>query len=386
MKRSDFFIRLTTAVLFLAVASYIGVSIYNAVINTYVTTVALSYAVEESFPAQGFLIRSELVLTDSGDSILPIVNEGEKVASGQAVAVEHLSREALETASEIRALRMKIAKLEAPGGGAEATRQSSVMALSAAVHSGDLSRLDELSLNIEAYIFMESTTPEAELSFLQARLEVLERRSAGMRTVYAPVSGVFSQVVDGFEHIAPGALTGIIPSALSELFLSPSRTGGVGKLVTEFKWYYAAIMDVSDARRLSVGRQITVQFSGAYSEGVQMLVENISRREDDQCVVLFSSDRSVHDIASLRDLRAEVVFDVTSGIRVPKEAIHLDDDGTLFVYLQTGARAERVDVEILQEYGDSYIVRDGVYSGTPLRAGATIIVKANNLFHGKIVA
>ena len=207
-----------------------------------------------------------------------------------------------------------------------------------------------------------------------------------MRTIFAPASGVFSQVVDGFEHVGPGALSGISPTDLSELFLSPSRTEGVGKLVTEFKWHYAAVMDVSDARRLSVGRHITVQFSGSYSAGVQMLVESISRREDDQCVVLFSSDRSVHEIASLRNLRAEIIYNVTSGIRVPKEAIHLDDDGTLFIYLQTGVRAERVDVEILQEYGDSYIVRDGVYTGTPLRAGATIIVKANNLFHGKIVA
>lgn len=103
------------------------------------------------------------------------------------------------------------------------------------------------------------------------------------------------------------------------------------------------------------------------------------------CVVLFSSDRGVHDIASLRGLRADVVFDVISGIRVPKEAIHIED-GVTYVFLQTGVRAERVRVEILLESGDSYLVRDGAASGTPLRAGSTIIVRANNLYHGKIVA
>jgi hypothetical protein len=35
--------------------------------------------------------------------------------------------------------------------------------------------------------------------------------------------------------------------------------------------------------------------------------------------------------------------------------------------------------------GDSYLVRDGAESGTPLRAGSTIIVKANDLYDGKVV-
>jgi len=386
MKRSDFFIRLTTAILFLAVASYIGVYIYNAVIDPFETTVALGYSVEESFPAQGYIVRSETVITDSGNAVLPVVSEGEKVASGQTVAVEYMNNEALETASEIRSLRLRIEKLETPGVVAETTRIESVMALSMAVHGGDLSRLDELSLKIETYIFAESFDSEAELPVLRARLEQLESRNAGMRTIHAPVSGVFSHVVDGYEHIKPGALSEITPEMLMELFGSRSGASGAGKLVTEFKWYYAAIMDAEDARRLSLGRQLTLQFTGTYNAGVQMRVENIGRREDGECVVLFSSDVSVHDITTLRSLRADVVYAVFSGIRVPKEAIHLDDDGATFIYLQTGVRAERVDVEILREYGESYIVRDGVETGSPLRTGATIIVRANNLFHGKIVA
>jgi len=350
------------------------------------TTVALSYSVEETFTAQGYIVRSETVITDSGNAVLPVVREGEKVASGQAVAVEYMNNEALETASEIRALKLRIEKLETPGVVAEATRLESVMALSAAVHSGDLSRLDELSLRIETYIFAESYDSEAELPGLRSRLETLENRNAGMRTVYAPVSGIFSQVVDGYERITPGALNDITPEMLAELFSFRSGPSGAGKLVTEFKWYYAAVMDAAEAQRLPLRQPITLQFTGAYNAGVQMFVEHIGRREDGECVVLFTSDVSVHEIAALRSLRAEVVYGVVTGIRVPKEAIHLDDDGKTFIYLQTGVRAERVDVQILHEYGESYIVRDGIETGSPLRAGSTIIVRANNLFHGKIVA
>jgi hypothetical protein len=160
---------------------------------------------------------------------------------------------------------------------------------------------------------------------------------------------------------------------------------GVGKLVTEFKWFFAAIMDSADAARLVAGHKFPVQFSGAYNELVTMTMERICKPEDSNCVVLFSCDTSIHDVARLRYLRADIVTGAVSGIGVPKEAIHLDDNATTFVYLQTGVRAERVDVQILYETGDMYLVRDGIETGSPLRAGSTIIVKANGLADGKIV-
>ena len=386
MKRSDLYIRIMTAVLLVAVLSYIGVYIYNAVSSTLATTTAIHYTVEQTISTQGYIVRTETVLTDVGIVVLPIVGEGEKVASGQAIAIEYLSGEALETASEIRSLRMMIAQIETSVGveAAEAARLESVMGLSRAIQRGDLSRLDELLLDVETNIFVESYAQTADLPSMKARLELLEARDSGVRTIYAPVSGTFSQTVDGFEAIAPNALFDISPSSLEELFDTQPSVSGAGKLVTEFKWYYAAIMSVNEASRLSEDSQIPVQFSGAFYATMDMLVERIGRRDGDECVVLFSSTRNIHDIAPHRQLRADVVFDTVSGIRVPKEAIHLDD-GVTFIYLQTGVRAEKVNVDILHEYGDSYLVRDGAESGTPLRVGSTIIVKGNNLFDGKVV-
>jgi len=386
MKRSDFFIRLTTGVLFLAVVSYIGVYVYSAVINTFVITTAVSYSIVETFPAQGFVVRSEEILAESRDSLLPIVGEGEKVASGQAIALEFLSTEAFETAAELSALRMRVAQLEAlDNATVEATRLGSVMELSRMVNRSDFSRLDQLFLNIESFVFAGDLAPEEELPGLNEQIRTLEGRTDGLRTVHAPLSGTFSQAVDGFEHISPDALADITPTRLIELFSFPSRVSSLGKLVTEFKWYFAAVMDLDDAIRLPVGRRMSVQFLGAYQDSMEMLVERVGRREDGRCVVIFSSDRDIHNMVSLRAIRAEVVFDIVSGIRVPKEAIHLDYDGATFVFLQTGVRAERVEVEILLETADSYLVRDGALDNTPLRAGSTIIVRANDLYDGKVV-
>ena len=387
MKRSDLYIRIITAVLFIAVVCYIGVYIYNATLNTFETTTAISYTVEQTYPAMGYIVRSETVLTDAGLVVLPIIGEGEKVASGQAIAVEYMSSAALETASEIRSLRLMIAQLEASGGtaSAEAARLKSVMELSRAVQRGDLSRLDELTLDVETGIFAENSAAADDLPAMKARLDALQSREDGIRLVYAPASGTFSQVVDGFEHIRPDALVDILPSELSRLFNIPFNASATCKLVTDFKWYYAAIMDADDASHIPDGRQIIVQFSGAYVASIEMTVEYVSKREDDKRVVLFSSTQSVHELVPLRQLQSDVVSGIVTGIRVPKNAIHLDDDGGTFVFVQTGVRAEQVGVEILSESGDSYLVRDGAETGTPLRAGSTIIVKANNLFDGKVV-
>ena len=387
MKRTDFFIKLTTAVFFLAVVSYIGVYLYNAIINTYVTASAFTYSVEDTYAAQGYIVRTESTLKNTGGAVLPIVGDGEKVASGQAIAVEYTSSDALETASELRTIRLRIAQLEKQDSAAAgAANFDTVMALSTAVQSGDLSGLDELAMNVETDIFVSGSVSGDTLESLQARRAQLESQSLGLNTIYAPVSGIFSQTTDGFEGVAPSSLSGITPSGLTALFSAQPNSNGIGKLVTEFTWYYAAIMDASEAMRLPVGQQIPVRFSGAYRTQVDMRVESVGRKEDGNCVVLFSSDRSIQDIAPLRYIRADVITDVISGIRVPKEAIHLDDNGSAFIFLQTGVRAERVDVEILTDIGDSYLVRDGAENGTPLREGATIIVKANNLYDGKIVA
>ena len=381
MKRSDFFIRLTTAVLFLAITAYIGVYLYNAITNTFATEAAIRYSIEETLPAEGFIVRTESILYDTSPRVLPVVREGERVGVGQAVAIEFMSAAAMETASEIRWLNMQITQLETDRNVTDEEHFETIRELSRAVNLMDLRRLEELSMNIETTLFDVASDIEA----LRTRLEDLELRSDGTRTVIAPVSGTFTHVVDGFEHITPDMLEGAVPSELRAVFESPEIIIGAGKLVTAFRWYYAAIMNHTDALRLSAGTRVPVVFSGSFQGEIEMRVERISRREGEQVVVLLSSDRNIHDVASLREVRAEIIINITSGIRVPMEAIHLDENGTTFVFLQTSAYAERVDVEILGETGDVFIVRDGAETGSPLRADSIIIVRANNLYHGKFV-
>lgn len=382
MKRSDFFIRLTTGLLFLAVASYIVVSLYYTFVNTFVTTAATVYSVEETLPSAGFIVRSETALPGAGAALFPVVDNGERVSVGQVVAIDYLDRESLEIASEIYSLEMKISQLESPRTTSDVYALALVMDLSDAIFSRDLSRLGELSLNLETDVFML----EADIGVLRRRLDYLSEIFLDTRTITAEQSGTFSIDTDGFEHIYPQMLTDLSPTELSELFETPTPGRALGKVITEFTWYYAAVMNSTDAARLSEGSRKTVRFYGNYRAEVEMTVESISRREDDKNVVLFSSNRGIHDVSAQRSVSAEIVSSVYTGILVPMEAVHLDAEGVTHVFLQTAGFAERVDIDIISRTDDYFVVHDGAVTGSPLRAGSIIIVRANNLYHGRVVS
>ncbi|MEL4106366.1 HlyD family efflux transporter periplasmic adaptor subunit [Oscillospiraceae bacterium WX1] len=391
MQRTDFLMKVMTGVLFIAIAAYIGLYIFNAVDKPLKTVVAVRSTLDESGRAEGYVVRSETVVTGGGSATL-LVSEGEKVASGETLAVSYQGAAALERASEIRALQIDIKEAEAPtstaGGAGEA-----VLELSRAVISGNLENLGELTAGIHKQVFTGSGQQDggADLDTMKAQLAQLLSENAGTQTVTAPMGGIFTAVVDGFEGTTPDDLDNLRPSSLKALFSTPGGTGNdvLGKLMTDIKWYYAAVMDDDDVQRLTdklkEKKTFSVHFVDTYSTALDMTVENIGPSENGQCVVVFSSKQEIPDIAAVRALTAQVEFDSVSGLAVPKEAVKTDPDGKPYIYLLTGLQAEKVFVDIRAEKGNNYIVCDGSENNTVLREGSVIIVRAKDLANGKVV-
>ena len=391
MRRSDFYFKVLSAVLFVAVAAYIGVYVFRSVGNPFQTITATAVSVEDTGLCSGFFVRTESAVRAEGGTCSIAVKEGEKVHAGQVIATEYLSDGALQRGEEILSLRTRISQIEEKnksGDDGFAKGLQTVVSLADAVAHKRLDEIGTLVLDVESYIFTGSRSSGGEsLETLEERLSVLEARNDGTRVITAPRSGTFSGVADGLESVSPDDVMNISAEALYDLF--SQRTGGstraAGKLVTDIKWYFAAVVTVEDASRLSQGTTVPVSFAAPISITVAMRVESIGIVTDGQRVVVFSSDKSLVDIASKREAEAEVVFSEYSGIGIPKEAIRLDDDNRTFVFLQTGVRAEKVYVEILGEIGDNYIVQNGDKTKTTLREGAIVIVKANGLEDGKVV-
>ena len=115
-------------------------------------------------------------------------------------------------------------------------------------------------------------------------------------------------------------------------------------------------------------------------------------------LVVFSSDRYLSRTTLLRRQTAELIFDSWSGLRVPKEAVHMvktarEDPETgattqtsrLGVYVLVGGRAEFKAVEVVTEGADYYIVRGLATGSRALRAGDEIILNALGLYDGQLL-
>lgn len=394
MRRTNTLLNIISVAVLAALVIYFVFSAINTRNNPLKTTLAVTYTIDDSVSTSGYAVCEETVV--SGGSNMDIVAEnGKKVSKDEVIAERYNSADSLETANQIYSLSLQAKQLEAElnttGTDTKQEAKDNVLALSYAVRTGDFSDLSELLLGVRTYVLNEgSGTDQMEL---QSKIDELNQQIETLQSsldtdtvsVTAPAAGIYSSTVDGLEKVTPEMLSTTTPSTLDSLFASPDAVPDdcAGKVITGMNWYYAAVLDEEDADKLEEGTTAEIHFTKNYSATVSMTVESISAPEDGKCVVVFSYDSGMADIAGLRTLTGDIIFSEQTGIRIPKEAVRLDEDGNPMIYTLVGAKAKAVSVTILAEFDEYYLVSDSDRSD--LHEGTEVIVKAKNLYDGKVV-
>jgi hypothetical protein len=391
MRRSDFTLKLISAILLVAIACYIGVYLIRSSSNALQTSRAMMVTAGTSSQTTGYIIRDELVLSGGGSNVASAVENGQKVAKGEVIAVAYGGDSALEQAGQIRTLQMKIRQLRdlAKIGSGNLNAQT-VLSLAYAVQHNSFDLLEQLRMNAEAGIFESGAgsylSTEAEINALSLDLARLESAGGSGQNLTAPESGTFTTVTDGFEGVTIDKILYKKPSEVASLFQTAAQTDApLGKLVLSTNWYYAAFMDADDAARLETGSTMKINFTKNYSGSLNMTVESVGTAEDGKCVVVFSCDRALTATLSLRELTGEVMFSNDTGILVSKDAVHLDDDNEPFVYVLMGSQIEKAYIRVLCEYSGSYIVTASSDDASFLREGCEIVVRGKGLYEGKVI-
>ncbi len=391
MRSGDTLIKFITVIIFLALLAYMGFAVFDRFINPLETVKAVSLTVEDAIEVNGYAVREESVL-DGPDSFVLVVSDGTKVSVGQSIAVEYSGESSLSRATRIREIKAQITQLENnshAGKRSEAElASSSVIALSRAVQSRDMTDIEMSVAGVRTYImgmYGDGSDPDSILDQLHTELNNLEREaSADTSYIRADASGIFTSVVDGYEHVTVADLDDITPSSLSSLFKdSEADPDALGKLVTGIDWYFVASLPSEDVNRIRDNENHTIQFKNNFGESMKMHLDYTSPPEGGKCAVIFSSNKFVSDICSLREMTGDIMLSTFTGIRVPKNAIHYDENNVPFVYILAGLQARRADVELKEDVGDFWVV--SVEDGSLLRVDADIITKARDLFDGKVV-
>ncbi len=399
MKRTDRLSKFIALLLFLAFAAYAAVYATRALRDTTVTAEAVAADVALGGLASGIVIREETVLSSGEKYIDVTARDGAKVAAGAALATAMRSETGLKRANRIHELELEISRVSAAlddlDSAADLTTRdealrSAVFALAENVARHELSGLDSSALNLRSLLFSAdaSGVSQSELRALQRELDSLRSSASSDAAVLtAERSGVFSTLVDGYESLSASDLEDLTPASLRDLMDAPAEPpdGAYGKLVTSYRWLFAAVMSVDDAAHLTVGRTATLNFGRYYGADIYARVLSISEPEDDSVAVVFRCDTALADTLAMRCVPANVVFAEYSGIRVPAQAVETDPaSGESWLWTVTAMQLERKHVSVLYTDEDFAVIARSAEPNA-LREGNTVVVSGKDLYEGKVM-
>ena len=377
-------------------ALFIAVPVVRQVRQEYETEPVTYITVTESGTTSGIIVRSEKTLATDMPFVSLLTESGEEVSAGSVVAATVQSQKSLEVAHRVREveteidyLRSLLSRMSLASDNAEQENavRAAVYRLSAAAAREDAADLDSAGATLTTLLRGgDATNAQQELDALQTELNDLRAALNTGDYLYAPAAGIFSVEVDGYEGLTPSVLDGLTPEGVESLRGQGGAVGDavLGKIITDHAWYYAAVMDETDADRLRVGDETSLDFGYRSSRTVRAAVRSISATDRNGAVaVVFRCTSALAETLSLRQARAEVVFHTYSGLRVPRRAVHVENDQTV-VYTVSAGQMDKKPVQILYTGADFYLVAAENESNS-LRAGNEIIVSGKNLESGNVV-
>ncbi len=397
MKRTDALTKFVSLLLFGALLAYLGIYIVRGATNNVRTAPAVFVSLTENSLASGIVVRQESLIQSDEKFISISAENGQMVSVGEPIATIYSGEEALSRAAEIRELELKkqyITSVLSGTGSADnlSDRDSSIndslISLASSVAKHDTEALAASSLSFGSLVIKDSeiNTTEVDLNLVTTALETLKQSAlTDTSEITASTPGLFSSSPDGYEYITPDMLTGLTPDKLQTLEQSPEELADNvrGKMVSPFEWFYAANVSETDAAKLEAGKFATLDFGRYCSNLISAKVISISSPLGGECSVVFRCTQASSEMLSVRRVSAEIVFDAREGIRVPKQAVLSDENGS-YVYTLTGMQAEKKHISIIWET-DEYYLAAVSQDAASLRAGNDIILTTKGLFDGKIM-
>ena len=417
MKNSSFATKCLLLAVTLGVLAYFGIQGLDYLSDPLTTTLAYNYQVEEGTDLSGYVVREERVLADDAGGLLRLQrSEGERVSAGGTVALVYADQTSLDRQQEIDELTGRIDQLqfaqEASVGSEvllklDAQIMRSLLAYRSELAAGRLDNAEEHETELRSlvlkrdYTNSDSEDLSGQIAELQGRLKELKAQASSVRRVTAPVSGLYSAVVDGYETVlTPDALADMTPSQLNAVKADETVASQTGKLILGDCWYYAVTMSAEQTEALrDAGGSMTLRFAKGVEQDQTVTLYAVGPEEQGRVVVTFRGEYNLAQLTLLRRQSAQLIRRTVAGIRVPNEALRaantkVDQEGNrttaegLGVYCVVGMEARFKPVEVVYS-GDGFVlVRSAAASDQEslrLRPGDEIIISAKDLYDGKVV-
>lgn len=418
MKQTSLGSKLLLAALTLGLLAYFGIQGARYFTDPLSTTAAYAYQVEESVSVSGWMVREEQVLPGESTGLLQLLREeGERVSAGGAVATVYADQASLDRQEEIAALTARIEQLQfaqEAALGVEVTQKldlqisQSIRSYRAALAADQLREAEKQGTALRTQVMKRDFSVSGagdlgtQLQELQTQRKTLQSQAAGsVRRITAPAAGLYSAVVDGYETVlTPSGLKELTPSALASLQPDGTAASNVGKLVLGESWYYAAPMTAAQAEELKEAGELKLRFARGGERDLPVTLAFTGPEENGKVVAVFQGTTYLPELTVVRQQSAQILTGAAEGIRVPREALRIvtetveNEDGKqeevrrTGVYCVIGREAVFKPVKSVYSTEHFVLVQADVTADQEalrLRPGDEIIVRAGELYDGKVV-
>ena len=397
-----------------ALAVYLVIVVISAFSNVRETEPAVHVSVNDSFMSTGWFFRDEQTVSGSASgSVKHVVYSGERVQQDAALALVYADEQSLALSREIEPLENRIrlldSALETVGNTSDSANVDQMITLTiqqmadqakTGQGNGMSSSADTLrTLSLQSVSSSVDTLDiQSERDALEAERAALEQQLSGQTTeLTAPISGYYSEVVDGYENVLTrAALENLTLGEFRTLTQSPEKVDAgqmLGKMIQGFTWYLAAEIPTEQADRLSEGQDLRVNFTQASLETPVSVYSIIREHGSNTALLVLEGTEFNSEMVSMREQPVEIILATYSGLKVPKSAVRIEEstnsDGTTtqrtVVYILSGGVEKSKIINPLYEAEDYYVVEQSATNWDMLVENDQIVVRGRNLQNNMVV-
>ena len=139
------------------------------------------------------------------------------------------------------------------------------------------------------------------------------------------------------------------------------------------------------SERLSQGATMKLKFKDKALQSVEAKIVRKSEPQDGKVVVVFRCDTHISYFTKVRKISAEAVVKTYKGLKVPREALRVSEDGENGVYCLIDSQVKFKPVDIIFEKDSYYISEYDSADTKSLLLYDEIVISAKNLENRKIV-
>ncbi len=340
---------------------------------------AVSGTMEKTFSLNGIIIRDEVVMKSDTPGILESkVKEQEMVKKNKVVAsvykgeiddqTQHKLAEINRRINEISTQLATDTHLSNDAYRLEESITSKVNDIIMASNSRDAEKVSTLKDNLTALALKRvSASSQSDATGLLAELKAEKQQlesafNASKTDILSPAQGIYSTNIDGYEQLLSTSKALSMTVADYQIVRKSKPTeddikasGVVCKVIDNYKWSVAAVVNDNTASDLETGKRVYIRFPHDNVD-LAATVEYISPESSNKYVVVLSSTENSSFVMGNRFVDFDLICEKYTGIKIPVKALTVNGDGATGVYVMENSAMRFKKADVLFKDGKNAII------------------------------